>query len=147
MENSFSICSGFSCRVYFQAVDGTQWARVVFGLDADDFDMKLAWELEAAGIRAPLERTDGGPACATLACVAAAMQAAAGADGNCVPGFRIEHRDADLVPPPPAPRSAVYDPPAPPARFASSEWAARRSRGFADRFEAFARETFTGKFS
>ena len=41
----------------------------------------------------------------------------------------------------------VYDPPAPPARFASSEWAARRSRGFADRFEAFARETFTGKFS
>ena len=77
----------------------------------------------------------------------ATLRAAAEANGNCVPGFRVEHRDLDLVPPPPAPRSAVYDPPAPPARFASSEWAARRSRGFADRFEAFARETFTGKFS
>lgn len=140
------LVTGFSCRVDL-AVDGTEWASVVFGLDADDFDRKLARELEAAGIRAPLGRPDGGPACATLACVAAALRAAAEANRNCVPGFRVEHRDLDLVPPPPAPRSAVYDPPAPPARFASSEWAARRSRGFADRFEAFARETFTGKFS
>ena len=142
---SEALVTGFSCRVDL-AVDGTGGQRRVWSRRG-----RLRQETRTGagggGHQAPLGRPDGGPACATLACVAAALRAAAEANGNCVPGFRVEHRDLDLVPPPPAPRSAVYDPPAPPARFASSEWAARRSRGFADRFEAFARETFTGKFS